>query len=194
MTRAIEDHDHEVFHIAIHGFGDLAQVFGWRRIEAHAAFAERTDDDLFHVAVGCVQQSAFFGNSEHGNCTRRAGGAEVRAFEGIDRDVDFRNVCSVGKFGADTFADVEHRRFIAFAFANHDRAVHGNGVHDFAHAFSSDFVREMAVALTHGAGRCNRGLFHDTQELEREVAFNVLTEALGFLGFSSDRLTYVCNH
>jgi hypothetical protein len=52
----------------------------------------------------------------------------------------------------------------------------------------------MAVALAHGAGRCDRGFFDDAQELEREVAFNVLTEALGFLGFGSDWMTYVCSH
>src|SRR6185312_10863828 len=64
VTRAAEHDTNEIFHVTIHGFGDLAEVFNRRSVEAHAALAERSDDDLLHVAVWGVQQSAFFRNGE----------------------------------------------------------------------------------------------------------------------------------
>ena len=48
----------------------------------------RADDELLHVEVGRVQQPALLGRREHGDGVRRAGRAEVRAFERIDGDVD----------------------------------------------------------------------------------------------------------
>ena len=46
-----------------------------------------------------------------------AGGADRRAFERIEGDIDLRTA------GADLFADIKHRRFVALAFADHNRAV-----------------------------------------------------------------------
>ena len=97
-----------------------------RRVEIDRAFAGRADDDLFHVAVGRVQQAAAFGGGQHRDGAGRAGGAQVGAFQGIDGDIDFGNFGAVGKLGADFFADVEHGRFVALAFADDDGAAHGN--------------------------------------------------------------------
>ena len=49
-------------------------------------------------------------------------------------------------------------------------------------ALGRDLVGELAVALAHGAGRRDGGVLHHAQELERQIAFQVFTEAfcLGF--------------
>jgi len=53
------------------------------------------DDNFLHVAVGSMQQPALFRRRQHRDRARRAGGAEVGAFERIDGDVDVGNVASV---------------------------------------------------------------------------------------------------
>ena len=94
------------------------QVLGRRRIEIDDAVGiARADGDLVHVHVGRVQQAAALGDREHGQRVRHLLGADRGAFERIDGDVDFRAFA-----GADLLADVEHRRFVHLAFADHDRA------------------------------------------------------------------------
>ena len=164
VPRPVEHDDDQVFDVAVHAFGNVLQIVDHRRVEVHRAFAGRADHDFFHVAVRRIQQSAAFGSGQHGDGARRARGAQVRAFQGIDGDVHFGNFGSVGKFGADFFADVEHGRFIAFAFANHDGAAHGNRVHGFAHGFGGHLVGQLAFALAHGVGRGDGGSLHHPQE------------------------------
>jgi hypothetical protein len=53
---------------------------------------------------------------------------------------------------SDLLADIEHGRFVAFAFADDDGALHGNGVHGGAHGFGGNFVSTLAVAKAHGFG------------------------------------------
>ena len=125
-----------------------------------------------------MQQAAFFRGGQHGDRTRRTRGAQVGAFQWIDGDVDFGNLAAIGKFGADFFADVEHGRFVALAFADDDVAAHGNRVHGLAHGFGGDLVGLRTVALSHGAGRCDGGFLDHAQEFERKIAFHVYAEAL----------------
>src|SRR5579864_7792913 len=99
-----------------------------------------------------MQQAAALGGGKHGNGSGRASGAEIRAFEGIDGDVDFRNLGAVGKFGAYFFTDVKHGRLIALAFSDDDGAAHGDAVHGSAHGLGGDLVTKFALALSHGTG------------------------------------------
>ena len=108
-----------------------------------------------------------------------AGGAQVRAFQRIDRDIDFRNFRAVRELGADFLADVKHGRLVAFTLADHDGAAHRNAVHRLAHGLGGDLVAEFAFSLPHGAGRRDRCYFHHAQESRRQVAFNVLSVSAG---------------
>ena len=67
---------------------------------------------------------------------------------------------------ADFFADVQHRRFIAFAFTNDDDAVHLKRVHGFAHGFDSDFVGFVAVTEAHGTGGGDGSVFDYAQKFQ----------------------------
>ena len=95
---------------------------------------------------------------------------------------------AVRKLRADFFADVEHGSFVALAFADHDGAAHGNGVHGLAHGLGGNLVGEFALALAHGAGGGDGRSFHHAQESGSQIAFDILTEtpdfAFGF-GMSS---------
>jgi hypothetical protein len=92
--------------------------------------------------------------------------------ERIDGDVDLVPGPAVGLVlvrEADLLTDVEHRRLVTLAFTDDNRAVDGHGVHLAAHGFDRDLVGAVAVALAHGVGAGNGGLFGDAKELEGEV-------------------------
>ncbi len=178
VTRAVE-HDHDqVVDAPLQATGDVLEVVGDRGIQIDRVLAGRPDHDFFHVAVGRIQQTTFLRRRQHRDCTGSARRAQIGAFEGIDSDIDLRDLAAIGKFGADFLADVEHGRFVALAFANDDIAAHGDGVHRLPHGLGCDLVCQLAIAGAHGArGRDSRLLDH-AQEFKREIAFNVDAKAL----------------
>ena len=118
VPRPIEDAGHDLADRHALGLGQRVEIIGRRRIEIDDVFGiAGADGDLVHVHIGRVQQAAPLGDREHGERVRHGLGADRRAFERIDGDVDFRAFA-----GADLLADVEHRRFVHLAFADDDGA------------------------------------------------------------------------
>jgi hypothetical protein len=74
---------------------------------------------------------------------------------------------------ADSFANVKHGSFVAFAFADNDDAVHLERVHRFPHGFDGDFVGFVAIAEAHGACCGDGGVFDDAQEFKAQLSFHV---------------------
>ena len=66
----------------------------------------------------------------------------------------------------DLLADVQHRRFVALAFADDDRAVDRHRVHRAAHRFDRRLIGPMTIALPHRVRARDGGLFDDAKELE----------------------------
>src|SRR6185369_9484806 len=177
MPRTIQHNNYEVVDIAIQALGDVLQVVSYRRIKLDRTLARRPHHDLVHVTVRRVEQAASFRCREHSDGPGRPGGAQVRAFQRIHRDVDFRYGHAIGKGCSNSFADVEHRRLIALAFSDYNRAAHRNVVHGRSHGFRSHVIRELAVALTHGVSRRYSGLLDNTQELRCQIALQIVAEA-----------------
>ena len=73
----------------------------------------------------------------------------------------------------DLLADVEHRRLVALAFADDDRAVDRHRVHLAAHGLDRRLIRQVAVALPHRVGTGDGRLLDHAEELEREVRFHL---------------------
>ena len=95
---------------------------------------------------------------------------------GIDRDVDLRETrvdlvpARRARLGQpELLADVEHRRLVALAFADDDRAVDGHGVELPAHRLDRHVVGLGPVALAHRVRARDGRLLDDPQELERQV-------------------------
>ena len=59
----------------------------------------------------------------------------------------------------------QHRRLVALAFADDDRAVDRHGVHLAAHRLDRDLVGAVAIALAHRVRAGDGGLFGDAEEL-----------------------------
>ena len=145
---------------------DRLQVVLDAGVEVDRVPRGRTDDDLVHVAVGRVEETAPIGGGEHRDRPGRARGAEVRPFERVDGDVDLD---VVGLTAADPLADVEHRGLVALALPDHDRSPHGEAVHRPAHRLHGDVVRVTALALAHRPRRLDRRLLRDVQEVARQA-------------------------
>src|SRR5262249_60698080 len=73
------------------------------------------DAELVYVYVRGVEHPAAFGRGQHRNRVGRSRGAQVRAFERVNGDVNFGIAVGVTVFRAHpyAFADVEHRSFVA---------------------------------------------------------------------------------
>jgi len=149
---------------------DRPQVLVHRRVEADVVLRARADDQLVHVEIGGVQQPSRRRRGKDGDRVGRADRAQVRAFQRIDRDVDLRQRdggAALERVGhAHLLADVQHRRRVALALADHDGAVDRHRIHRAAHRFDRGVVRAMAIALAHGVRAGNGGLFDDAQEFE----------------------------
>ena len=66
VARAVQNDDGEVVHVAVESTGDTLQVFRHRQVKINLAAAGRADDDLFHVAVGGVQETALLRRGQNG--------------------------------------------------------------------------------------------------------------------------------
>ena len=159
---AIEHDDDEVLDVTAEAPGDRLQVRLHRRVEVDDVARRRSDDDLVHVAVGRVQQTALVRRRQHGDGARRTRGAEIGALERIDRDVDLEVLVTPA---AHVLADEQHRRLVALALADHHRAAHGQRVHGLAHRLHGDVVGVLALPLPHGARRLDGCELGHTQEV-----------------------------
>ena len=167
VARTVQNHYNEILHFAIKALGDGLQVMGNRRVEFDSALAGRSDDDLFHVQIGRVEQAAAFAGGENHDRVGRASRAKIGAFERVHRDVHFRVFMALVSNGrADFFADEEHWRFVAFAFADDDGAVHADAIHGAAKCFHGHLIGLAPIAEAHGAGRRNRSSLYNTQKLQ----------------------------
>src|ERR1035441_8876064 len=145
VPRTFEHHYHQVLHAAMHPPRDIFQVNGHRSVQFHRILARGPDYDFFHIAVGSVQQPTFFRSRQHRNRSWRSGGAEVRAFQRIDREIDLWNLAAVQIRTAHLLADIKHGRVVALALADHNRAVHGDRVHRLAHGLRGRLVAQRTV-------------------------------------------------
>ena len=99
---------------------------------------------------------------------------------------------------ADLLADVQHRRLVAFPFADDDRAVNRHRIHHATHRLDGDLIRLVTIALPHGVGACDRRLLDDSEEFEGEIGIHhgndayfsllTLTASLSLCAGSSHRV------
>jgi hypothetical protein len=136
-------YDHrEILDLASFGFRQRVEVFGRALVQIDYPSADRTCGDLRHVGIRTVQQISSVSHCNHRQRIGRAGSANRRAFERVERDIHFRPT------GTDLFADIKHGRFIPLAFANNDRAVDGERVKRPAHGVDSGLVGRLLIAAT----------------------------------------------
>ena len=133
---------------------------------------DRPDAQLVQVGVRGVDQAARLGRGEDRDGVGLPVGDEVRALERVDRDVDVGPGVAPAPCPADLLADVEHRRLVALAFADDDRAGELDLVHRPAHGLDRGLVGAVVIPATHVARGCDGRGLGDADHLEREQLFH----------------------
>ncbi len=98
-----------------------------------------------------------------------AHGDQVGALERVDGNVDLG---LVGLARADLLADEQHRRLVALALADDDRAAHLDLVEGLAHRLDRGAIRGHSIAAAHVARRFDGRRLGDADHLEREQGFH----------------------
>ena len=96
-------------------------------------------------------------------------GAEVRALEGVDGDIDFGQPLLPVRAAPDTLADEEHRGLVPLPLADDDQTVDRHAIEPLAHRLHRNPVGTMAIALTHRVRAGNRRLLDHIQKPVREL-------------------------
>ncbi len=151
------------------GLREVLQVFGRCCVEIDDVVRQAAADrNLVHVDIGRIQKAAVIGHRQHRQRVAAALCGDRRAFKRVERDVDLRPVT-----GADLFADIQHRRLVALAFADHHGAVDREAVQPGAHRIDRRLVGRLFVAAPHQPRRRQRRQFGDAHNLEREIAIHM---------------------
>jgi len=164
-----EDHDRDVGDIPPERGRDPLQVLGRAIADVDLAGRDRPDAQLLEIRVRGVDQAALLRGGEDRDRAGLAVGDEVRPLERVDGDVDLGVVLDTRRRPApDRLADPEHRRLVALALADDDRAGKLDLVHGRAHRLDCRPVGLVLLAATHEPGRRERGRLGDANHLERE--------------------------
>ncbi len=92
-------------------------------------------------------------------------GAQRGALERIDGYIDLR-----AGIDADLLADIQHRRLVALALADHDGAFDGQFVELAPHRVDRGLVGRLLVAMAAQPRRRHRRAFRHPHDLERQDA------------------------
>ena len=165
VPRAVEHDHHEVADRDAALLGDALQDVLDRIGEREQVRQVGAARELLHVdARAGVEHRAARRDRDHRERVGHALGGQRRALERIDGDVDL----GAGAV-ADLLAVVEHRRFVLLALADHDDAVHVDGVEERAHAVHGGLVGRDLVAAPDLPRRRQRAALGGADDLEREV-------------------------
>ncbi len=148
------------------GLGNARKVLRRRKRKVDYSLGiAGADRDLVHVDIGRMQHLAAFGQRNHRQRIGQVLGADGRAFQRVQRDIDRRAV-----LGADLLADIEHRRLVALALADHHAPVDGQVVELGAHGVHCSLVGGLFIAMAAQAGGGNRGALGHARQLDGQDA------------------------
>ena len=124
----VEHHDRQLVDVAAEGIGDVAEVLGHRGVDVDPPARRRPDHDLVHVGVRGVEQAAPLGGGQHRDRARRrrwrtgwCPPAGRRRCPPPPRPPLVR-LLGPALQAPDLLADVEHRRLVPLALADHHPA------------------------------------------------------------------------
>ena len=177
VARPVEDADDQVGDLARSSrCARFARFVGRLVVEIDDAVGQpAADRDLVHVDVGRVEEAAVLGHRDDRQRVGAALGGDRRAFQRIERDVDLRALP-----GADLLADIEHRRLVALALADHHGAVDRQAVERLAHRVDRGLVGRLLVAAPHQPRGGQRRRLGDAHRFQRQIAIH-----LEFFGHAS---------
>lgn len=98
---------------------------------------------FFHIHVRCMKQAAFRCDRQYGNGAVLSFGHQIGPFHRVDGNIHFFSA------GAYMFADIKHRCFIHFPFADHDGAGDRSQRKLGVHPVNSQLICAFLIAFAH---------------------------------------------
>ena len=166
MARPVKDDDGQIVDASFQTFCNAAQVFLYRFGQIDAPFRPRADTELFHIHIRSMEQVPLAGDSHDGNGPILAFRRQVRPFQRVDSDIDFRTA------GANFFTDIEHRRFIHFPFADDNSPINRYCRQNRMHAVHRQLVSAHLVAFPHEAAGFDGSRFGNTDKFQGQYAIH----------------------
>ena len=184
MARTVEDADIDFGWFNAFGRRNALHIFSRRLGKVdHIGGKARANGKLVHVNIRRIQKPAFFRCGENRKRVGTGFGGDRRAFQRIERDVDFRTFI---RRPADLFPDIEHRRFVAFALTDHHGPVHVKRIERTAHGFHRCCVSRFLIAAPDQLRRCHGRCFGHANHFKNQHAVNRILVILVFCG------QYIC--
>ena len=116
MAWAFQNANRDVACGAFFGRSQCVYAFCGRHIQRHCIRGiSRSNGQFFHVSVGGMQHRPTWAHRDDGQRVWHILGGQCRAFKRVKRDVHTWSVSC-----ANLFPDIQHGRFVAFAFADND--------------------------------------------------------------------------
>ena len=172
VSRPIEHHDGQLAERLVLGASNRVEIVAHRFGDVDCAACVGPDGDLVHVHERPgVEHRAALGDGDHAERIASPERGERRAVDRVDRHVG-HGFAAV----ADVLAVEEHRRFVFFAFADHDDAVHAHRVEQVAHRVDRRAVGGILVASSDPLRCCESRRFRHPHELHRQVSVGLLGE------------------
>ena len=166
MAVALEHDDTDVGRPHALRLRDRVDVLGRCGVDVDRLDGIGAGGDLLHVDGRAREEHrAAFGESDHCDRVRLPERRQARSLERVDGDVDVRPSPV-----SDRLAVVEHRRLVLLPLADHDDAVHRDGVEHRPHRVDRGLVGRDLVAAADPATCAHGGGLCDADELESEVA------------------------
>ena len=131
MTFAVQQYNIQISNLAVHSLSNTLQVHSHGSINIDAALSTRAYSDFIHIHIGSMQQAATGSNSNNSNRTGLALSYQIGAFNGVNSNIHCRSAC------ANLFANIKHRCFVHFAFANYNGTVNIYSIKGSAHSVNS---------------------------------------------------------
>ena len=142
MAGAVQHADGDFGGLDALGLGQRTDVVGWTLVQVdHAGRIARTAGNLVHIGVGRIQHGALGRPGHHRQRVGHGFGCQCGALQRVQRNVDLMFTAL-----ADFFADIEHRRFVALALADHDLAVNIEIVQRRTHGVDRSLIGFLFVA------------------------------------------------
>ena len=165
MAGTIQNAGDEVGNLHALRLGEALEVRSRAFVEVDQAVGKpAADGDLVHVDVGRVEETVLL---RHGDDRERVGEpfrSDGGSFQRVERDVDLGPAA-----GAHLLADIEHRRLVALALADHHSAVYGEAVERRSHRIDRDLIGGPLVPAAHQPGCRERRRLGHPDRLERKV-------------------------
>ena len=164
MTLAVQQNYVQVAYFTVHSLSNTCQVFAHWCIDIDAAFSTGADSDFIHVHIRSMQQAATRSDSNNCDSTVLSFSNQVGTFNRVNSNINLRSASTY------FFADIQHRCFIHFAFADNNGTFNVYGIKGCTHSVNSQAVSTILIASAYKMTAGNSCRLGYTYKFQRKLS------------------------